>query len=242
MMTVGQVSELAGVSIRALQHYDRIGLLVPSGRSVAGYRLYNEEDLERLQQILLYRELEFPLKEIATIVDSADFDRRRALEQQLELLKLKRERLDALIRLAEQLMEGEGDMGFDAFDTKKYDEYARRAKESWGQTSEWADYAQRSASRTKQEERAMGDELLSLFCPFGQMAAEGADPAGDEARAQAKLIQAYISEHFYACSDEVFLQLGRAYGAGGEFTQNINAVAGPGAAEFAGRAIEAWLG
>ncbi len=242
MMTIGQLSELAGVSIRTLQHYDRIGLLVPSARTEAGYRLYSEDDLVRLQQILLYRELEFPLKEIAAILGSEGFDRTRALEQQLALLRLKREQLDGLIRLAEQLMEGEDNMDFDAFDTSTYDEYARRAKQSWGQTSEWADYEQRSAGRSAKEERAMGEELLALFCPFGQMAAAGADPAGDAARAQAKHIQAFICKHYYACSDEVFLQLGRAYGAGGEFTHNINAAAGPGAAEFAARAIEAWLG
>lgn len=88
MMTVNEVSKLAGVSIRTLQYYDKIGLLHPTGYTDAGYRLYDDADLERLQHILLFRELEFPLKDIKMIVNSPDFDRSKALEQQIELLKL----------------------------------------------------------------------------------------------------------------------------------------------------------
>ena len=90
MMTVHEVSKLAGVSIRTLQYYDKIGLLHPTGYTDAGYRLYDDADLERLQHILLFRELEFPLKDIRDILNSPDFDRSRALEQQIELLKLKK--------------------------------------------------------------------------------------------------------------------------------------------------------
>lgn len=125
------------------------------------------------------------------------------------------------------------------FDTGRMDEYAEQAKALWGKTSQWAEYEQKSAGRTREEEQKMGDELLALFVPFGQMALQGEDPASEGAAKQARRIQDYISEHFYRCSDEVFLQLGRTYGAGGEFTKNINSVAGEGAAEFAARAIEA---
>ena len=91
MMTVREVSALTGVSVRALHHYDRIGLLPPTRVTPAGYRLYDEEALARLQVILLYRELQFPLKEIRHIMESDAFDRGRALEQQITLLELKRE-------------------------------------------------------------------------------------------------------------------------------------------------------
>ena len=97
MMTVNEVSKLAGVSIRTLQYYDKIGLLHPTGYTDAGYRLYDDADLERLQHILLFRELEFPLKDIKMIVNSPDFDRSKALEQQIELLKLKKETVDKFI-------------------------------------------------------------------------------------------------------------------------------------------------
>lgn len=90
MMTVNNVSKLTGVSIRTLQYYDKIGLLHPAEHTEAGYRLYDDTALERLQQILLFRELEFSLKEIQAILQSPDFDRDKALEQQIELLSLKK--------------------------------------------------------------------------------------------------------------------------------------------------------
>ena len=100
MKTVHEVSRLTGVSIRALQYYDSIGLLRPAGRTEAGYRLYDDADLETLQQILLFRELEFPLKEIRRILGSPDFDREKAIDRQIGLLRLKKERLERLLRLA----------------------------------------------------------------------------------------------------------------------------------------------
>ena len=102
MMTVHEVSKRTGVSIRALQYYDSIGLLHPTAVTEAGYRLYDEAALLTLQQILLFRELEFPLKEIRIILTDPDFDRGRAMEQQLRLLKLRRERLDRIIDLIER--------------------------------------------------------------------------------------------------------------------------------------------
>ena len=103
MMTVHEASKLAGVSVRTLQYYDKIGLLCPSGYTDSGYRLYDDAALEKLQQILLFRELEFPLKEIKEILSSPDFDRNRALEQQIELLTMKKEHLENLIHFARGL-------------------------------------------------------------------------------------------------------------------------------------------
>ena len=103
-MTVHEGSKLAGVSIRTLQYYDKIGLLHPTGYTDAGYRLYDDADLERLQHILLFRELEFPLKDIRDILNSPDFDRSRALEQQIELLKLKKNAQVRLLRTENKLL------------------------------------------------------------------------------------------------------------------------------------------
>lgn len=239
MLTVHQVSELAGISVRTLHHYDAVGLLVPHERTEAGYRLYNEQDLERLQQILLFRELEFPLAEIRRIVESPDFDKSKALEQQIRLLELRREHIENLIGMAKAAMKGSvTTVGFEAFDTKKMDEYATRAKASWGNTPEWADYEKKCKGRSVQDEVDAGKQLMELFVPFGTMAEHGLDPACSEAQTQAAVIQEFITEHFYACSNETFNQLGAMYGAGGEFTDNINAIAGPGAAEYAAQAIK----
>ena len=100
MMTVKKVSDLTGVSVRTLQYYDKIGLMSPTELTDAGYRLYDDTALERLQQILLFRELEFPLKEIKAILDSPNFDGKKALSQQIKLLELKKQHLENLINFA----------------------------------------------------------------------------------------------------------------------------------------------
>ena len=147
MRTVHEVSKLSGVSIRALHHYDKIGLLRPAQVTEAGYRLYDDTNLERLQLILLFRELKFSLKEIRVILDSSDHDRTKILEQQVELLKLQKERLENLIDLACGIkMIGVRKLDFSAFDTSKIDEYAAQVKETIDKvggagTAEFADQA-----------------------------------------------------------------------------------------------------
>ena len=152
MMTVNEVSKLTGVSIRTLQYYDKIGLLHPAKYTEAGYRLYDDAALETLQQILLFRELEFPLKDIKEIISSPDFDRSKALEQQIELLKLKKEHIENLIDLAVGIKAiGVKPLTFDAFDTRKIDEYAAQAKASWGTTPAYKEYEEKSKGRTKED-------------------------------------------------------------------------------------------
>ena len=133
-MTVHEVSSLTGVSIRTLQYYDRIGLLHPAGYTDAGYRLYDDAALETLQQILLFRELEFPLKDIQRIIQSPSFDRQKALDQQITLLELKKEHLDDLIHLARGIKEAGGDtkMDFSSFDTKRWMNMPLRQKKPGG--------------------------------------------------------------------------------------------------------------
>lgn len=236
-MTVHEVSKLTGVSIRTLQYYDKIGLLHPAEYSDAGYRLYNEKDLEKLQQILLFRELEFPLKDIREIIDSPDFDRDRALKQQIELLMLKREHINNLITLAHgiQLTGGRG-MDFTAFDTKKLDEYARQAKESWESTKEYKEFEAKNSNRTLSEMRSMGDQLMSMLAEFGKM--KDKDPADSVVQAQVKKVQEYITENFYTCTKEILYSLGSMYAGGGEFTKNIDDAGGVGTAEYAAEAIK----
>ena len=202
MMTVHEVSRLTGVSIRALQYYDEIGLLPPARYTEAGYRLYDDAALERLQQILLFRELEFPLKEIRRILDSPGFDRNRALEQQIELLTLKREHIDNLIRMARTVkLTGGIPMDFEAFDKKKLEEYAARARQSWGATPEYKEFEQKNSGRTLAEMKQTGDGLMALLAEFGSMK-EG-DPAAPEAQAQARKVQDYITAHYYTCTNTI---------------------------------------
>ena len=241
MMTVNEVSRLTGVSIRTLQYYDRIGLLHPAEYTEAGYRLYDDACLERLQQILLFRELEFPLKDIREILDSPSFDRSKALAQQIELLTLKREHIENLIVLAKGIkLIGVKKLTFDAFDTKKIDEYAARAKASWGDTPAYKEYEERSKGKTKAEMQKINVQIMDIFAEFG--AIRDTDPASEQAQALVKKLQVFITENMYTCTNEILSGLGKMYAGGGDFTTNINKYGGGGTAEFAAEAIEIYCG
>ena len=176
MMTVNEVSKISGVSIRALHHYDNIGLLPATEMTEAGYRLYDDTALERLQMILLFKELEFPLKDIRNIIDSPDFDRNKALEQQIQLLELKKEHLQNLIDLARGIkMIGVKKMSFEAFDTRKIDEYAEQAKAAWGQTTAYKEYEKKSKGRTKETQQKLNVEMMDIFREFGEISDQAPD-------------------------------------------------------------------
>ena len=237
MMTVHEVSRLAGVSIRTLQYYDNIGLLHPAGFTDAGYRLYDDTDLETLQQILLFRELEFPLKDIRQIIRSPSFDRKKALDQQIGLLELKKDRLEKLISLARGII-AEGvktKMDFSAFDTKKMDEYTAKAQESWGETSAYLEYEQKARDRSRDETMELSRKMMDIFSEFG--AIKGGDPASEEAQALVRKLQDFISANYYTCTDTILSGLGRMYAAGGEMAGNIDRSGGEGTAAFAAHAI-----
>ena len=237
MMTVNEVSKLTGISVRTLHYYDEIGLLHPAKVLDTGYRLYDDENLKRLQQIMLFRELEFPLKEIKQIIDNPDFDTARALENQIELLSLRRKNLDNLIQHAKEMQKKEeSKMDFKAFDKSKLEEYSKRAKEQWGDTTAYKEYEEKAKARTDREEKEMGEGLMQIFTEFGKILDR--DPAGAEAEALVKNLQEYISNNYYTCTNEILSGLGQMYAAGGEFTENIDAAGGPGTAVFASKAIE----
>lgn len=237
MKTVHEVSKLARVSIRTLQYYDKIGLLHPTKYTESGYRLYDDTALEKLQQILLFRELEFSLKDIKAIMDNPNFDRRKALEQQIALLTLKKEHLKNLIDLAREIKDiGVNKMDFKAFDTSKIDEYAAQAKSSWGNTPEYREFEEKSKNRTAQEEQTISTQMMGIFAEFGTMLK--LDPGAEKVQSQVKKLQDFITENFYNCSDEILYNLGSMYVSCGDFTENIDMTGGKGTAEFVFKAIK----
>ncbi len=241
MMTVNDVSKLTGVSIRTLQYYDNIGLLKPAEYTESGYRLYDDAALERLQQILLFRELEFPLKDIKDIVTRSDFDKRKALEQQIELLELRKEHIENLIAMCRGLKKkGVRHLDFTVFDSSKLDEYAKRAKEQWGTTAEYKEYTEKSKGRTKQDEEGIMADFMKIFEKFGTMKEK--EPSSKEVQDQVRKLQSFITEHFYKCTNEILSGLGKMYAAGGEFTENIDKMGGKGTADFTCRAIQYFCG
>ena len=241
MRTVKEVSKITGVSVRTLHHYDAIGLLKPTTVSEAGYRLYDDTALERLQQILLFRELEFPLKEIKSILESPNFDSGKALEQQIALLTLKKEHLEKLIDLACEIKTiGVNRMDFTAFDTSKIDKYAAEAKAVYGHTAEHKEFEEKSKGRTNEETQKLNVQMMSIFSEFGKMREK--PPKSEDVKAQVKKLQDFITENFYACSDKVLFGLGKTYAENGEFTANIDKAGGEGTAVFVFEAIKKYCG
>ena len=239
MRTVNEVCKLTGVSVRTLHYYDEIDLLKPTSMTESGYRLYDDAALERLQYIMLFRELEFPLKDIKQILNSSDFDRNRALEQQIELLTLKKEHIENLITFARGIkLIGVKNMRFDAFDTKKMDEYAAQAKASWGKTGAYKEYEEKTKELSNQQKNEMGVKMMILFEEFGKML--HLEPGCEEVQSQVKKLQDYITKNFYTCTNEILSGLGKMYAGGGSMTENIDKVGGAGTAEFAAKAIEVY--
>ncbi len=237
MMTVKEVSKLTGVSVRTLQYYDKIGLLQPTKYTDSGYRLYDDTALERLQQILLFRELEFPLKEIKAILDSTNFDGKKALSQQIELLELKKQHLENLINFARGIkMIGVRAVDFTVFDRSKIDEYAKRTREQWGNTDAYKEFVEKTKDRTQEEDDRLAEEFMELFVEFGTMRNE--NPDSERVQLQVKKIQDYITEHLYTCTDTILASLGKMYAGGGELTDNIDKSCGSGTAEFVSQAIK----
>lgn len=237
MMTVHEVSKIAGVSIRTLQYYDKIGLFHPMGYTDAGYRLYGDADLERLQHILLFRELEFPLKDIKAIINSPDFDRSKVLEQQIELLRLKKEHIENLMNFALGIkILGVKHMDFKAFDRSKLDEYSRQAKELYGSTPEYKEMEEKQKNRTEEDEKILADRFMLLFKEAGEI--KNSDPASADAQNLVKSIQDYITENLYTCTNKILRGLGKMYSGGGDLTMNIDAYGGEGTAAFVANAIE----
>lgn len=237
MKTVKEVSALTGVSVRTLHHYDAIGLLKPARVTEAGYRLYDERALERLQTILFFRQLQFPLKEIREILDSPGFDPMEALSQQIRMLELKRQQLDRIIAHARQIQEsGVIHMNFEPFDTSELDRCSAEARAKWGKTDAYKEFQRKTAGQTRQQLTASGDGLMAIFAELGAVRHLSAE--SPEVQALVARLQKYITEHFYTCTPQILRGLGQMYAAGDSMTDSIDNAGGPGTAEFARRAIE----
>ena len=235
MYTVHQVSRKTGVSVRTLHHYDAIGLLKPAQVTPAGYRMYNDETLMRLQSILMFRELRFSLSEIKAMLDSPDFDMRKALFQQIELLEKERAHIDRLIDCARSIQEkGVTAFMFDALDRTEMEAYKKEAYEKWGETAAWQEYASRKVTPDQHQQAAK--DMMVLFGEMG--AVKHLPPESDEAQAKVKALQQFITDNFYTCTKEILKNLGLMYTQHDRFRQSIDSVGGEGTAAFVQKAIE----
>lgn len=239
MKTVNEVSKIAGVSVRTLHHYDAIGLLKPSQVTDAGYRLYDDAALSRLQNILLFRELQFPLKEIKTILDRPGFDPSEALTQQIRLLELQYKHIGELISFAREIQKkGVKTMDFQVFDKSEIEQYKAEAKAKWGKTKEYQEYEKRE--KAGQDFSEASNQLMALFGEIGTLKA--LQPSAEAVQEKIGALQRFITENYYSCSNEVLCGLGRMYAEDERFKQNIDHAGGDGTAEFVRDAIEVYCG
>jgi len=241
MKTVKEIAKQTGVSVRTLHHYDAIGLLKPTSVTEAGYRLYDEDALMRLYLIIVYRELGFSLKKIADILDAPDFDRNKALDDQITLLEQKREQLQNRIYFARGIkLTGVRHLNYEGFDYKKIDDYSAQAKTMWGKTDAWKEFEQKSKGRTSEDAKAIGDEMMALFTRVGSL--RHLEPGSKEVQAWVAQLQAFITEHYYTCTKPMLKCLGEMYAGGGSMTENIDNTGGHGTGTFAKQAIDIFCG
>ena len=238
-LQIKEFAELTGVSVRTLQYYDEIGLLKPSYVDEQnGYRFYDENSLERMQEILFYRELDFPLKSIVEILASPNYDKQKALAEQKRLLTIKKNRLERLIAALEQAEKGEITMS--AFDNSEYEtarqQYEDEAKQRWGDTDAYKESQAKTAGYSKDK---WNDVLAGMNGVFAEFAAckkcgDGAD--SDTAQQLVKKLQDYITANFYHCTDDILAGLGQMYVCDERFKKNIDSH-GEGTAVFVAEAI-----
>ena len=237
-LTVGRIARLTGVSVRTLHHYDDIALVVPSGRTSAGYRVYSDADVERLHQVLTYRELGFSLEQIATLLDDPDADALAHLRQQRTLLEDRIDRLHRMVAAVEEMMskKSQGIQLTAAEQAEIFGDdwannnYQSEAEERWGNTDAWKQSQERAATLTKDDWAALKAETDSFNEACADALRRGVRPGSDEADALAERHRAFINRSF-DCDHAMQVYLGEMYVADSRFTATYDSVE-PGLAQF----------
>ncbi|WP_018349061.1 MerR family transcriptional regulator [Longispora albida] len=240
---VGQVAKFAGITVRTLHHYDEIGLLSPSGRTSAGYRRYSDADLGRLQQILFYRELGFPLDEIAVILSDPGIDPAGHLRRQRELLLGRAGKIQEMVASIELALEAEH-MGinltpeerFEVFGDHDPDQYADEVKQRWGNTDAYKESARRTSSYTKADWEAIKSEGESINSRLVLAMRQGLPADDPQVCDLAEEHRQHISRWYYECAYEIHRGLAVMYVEDPRFTTNIDQ-AGEGLAVYLRDAI-----
>lgn len=239
MRTVKEVSKLTGVSVRTLHYYDAIGLLKPAKVTEAGYRMYDDTSLIRLQNILLFRELKFSLKEIKTILESPNFDLSKAIMQQIELLELQRKRIGELISFAREIQKkGVNAMDFNVFSNSEIEQYKAEAKKKWGDTKAYQEYEQKAAEKNSIEAKKTDIQLMKIFSEIGEL--RHMPPADEAVQEKIADLQKFITDNFYECTNPILNSLGKMYAGDERFRKNIDNEGGDGTAEFVSKAISVY--
>ncbi|MFI5803774.1 MerR family transcriptional regulator [Streptomyces sp. NPDC051561] len=228
---VGKVAEVASVTVRTLHHYDAIGLLSPSGRSHAGHRRYSDGDLDRLQQILFYRELGFPLDQVAALLDDPATDPQDHLRRQHQLLRDRITKLQEMATAVETAMEAQK-MGINLTPEEKFevfgdfdpDQYAEEAEQRWGGTEQWRQSQARTATYTKADWQRITDRFNASHHKIADLMAAGVPTDSVRAMDAAEEHRLIIASDHYDCSHEMHANLGEMYVADARFTATYEAI------------------
>lgn len=239
--TVGEVARIAQVTVRTLHHYDEIGLLTPSVRSRAGYRLYSRADIARLQQIRFHRELGMALEEIRRILDAPDFDARAALREHRRQLEQRVNETQALVETIDRMLADEGETTMTAeemFDGFQPEEHRAEAEERWGNTPAWKESQRRVNSYGPEEWKAIKAEDRAILDELAACQAAGDSPDSETAMAAAEKHRLHIDRWFYSCSPFMHQALSQMYVTDPRFAEYFDRRA-DGLAGFVSAAIAA---
>ena len=219
-MSVHEVVKLTGITARTLHYYDEIGLLKPTKVTEAGYRMYDDTALSRLQNIL----------------DSPNFDPSEAIAQQIRLLELQYKHLGELITFTRELQKkGVMTMNFEVFDKSEIDKYEAEVKAKWGNTKAYQEYKQKDIARNKDSYGKLAKELMTMFSELGEL--KHLTPNADEVQMKISALQKFITDNYYVCTNEILSGLGEMYVSDERFKNNIDKVGGDGTADFVKQAI-----
>lgn len=240
-MSVHEVAKLTGITARTLHYYDEIGILKPTRLTEAGYRMYDDTALSRLQSILLFRELEFPLKEIKAIIDSPNFDASEVISQQIELLELKCKHIEELITFAREVQnKGVTTMNFEVFGKSEIEKYKAEIKAKWGNTKAYQEYKQKDIARNGGSYSKIANELLAMFSELGEL--KHLTPNADEVQNKIAALQKFITDNYYVCTNKILSGLSEMYVGDERFKNNIDKAGGTGTADFVKQAIAVYCG
>ena len=245
---VKEVADLVGVSVRTLHYYDKIGLLKPESVNSSGYRFYNKDDLERLQQILFFKELDFSLQEINDILNSPSFDREHALSAHRDMLLEKKMRLEKIIISVEKTIrsiKGEIEMdnkdmfnGFDITDIEKHKEkYADEVKQKYGKTNAYEESQRKTSKYTKNDWDIIIKSQNEIYIKLADLMDKGIE--NEEVQKVVGEWRQHINNNFYTCSAEIFRGLAQMYIYDERFTNNIDKIK-PGLATFLSESMEVY--
>ena len=243
-LTVGEVAGLAGVTVRTLHHYDRIGLLSPSGRTASGYRQYSAADLDRLHAVLLYRDLGFSLEDVAALL-ADDADPAAHLRRQHALLRARLERTQQMVAAVEKEMEAR-EMGipltpeerFEVFGEHDPEQYEAEVQERWGETDAYAQSKRRTSAYSKQDWQRIKAEGEDVEARFAAALQSGVPADSAQAMDIAEEHRQQISRYFYDCPPQMHAGLGRMYVEDERFTAHYEERA-PGLAQYVSTAVQA---